>query len=74
MQIKGLILGGAGNIVKNGNTLKAMARRGHFKYPVDDSKNPYVDELNNPRVFEYNKNTYRIEYRSGCFFPIVITV
>ena len=35
MKLKGLVLGEVGKIVRNGNTLKAMAKRGHFEYPID---------------------------------------
>ena len=73
MQLKGLVLGEVRKIVRNGNTLKAMARRGFFKFPVDDTQNPYVDEGSNSRTFSYKNNLYRIEYMSGCFYPFVIT-
>ena len=71
MRINGLVLGNVGKIVRNGNTLKAMAKRGHFEYPVDDCHQPYVDECDNPRSFTYKNKEYRIEYMSGCFFPFV---
>ena len=72
MKLKGLVLGNTGAIVRNGNTLRAMAKRGYFKYPVDDTNNPYVDEGNNSRTFEYKGNNYKIEYMSGCFYPFVV--
>ena len=72
MKIRGLVLGNVEAIVRNGNTLKAMAKRGFFKYPVDDTKNPYVDEENRARRFDYKGNSYAIEYMSGCFYPFVI--
>ena len=75
MKIKGLILGvGVGDIVRNGNKLKAMAKRGHFKYPVDGTNNPYVDEGNNKRQFTYNGSEYTVKYFSGCFYPFVVKV
>ena len=73
MKLKGLVLGNVNAIVRNSNTLKAMAKKGHFKYPVDDTNNPYVDELNNPMVFVYKGKKYKIEYLSGCFYPFVLT-
>jgi len=75
MKIKGLILGNIGSIVRNGNTLKAMAKKGFFKYPVDDTKNPYVDDISEEskvRNFKYKAHDYCIEYMSGCFYPFVI--
>ena len=73
MKIKGLIIGSnIGEIVRDGRTLKAMARKDLFKYPVDDSDNPYVDEENRPRMFNYKDCEYSIEYKSGCFFPFVV--
>lgn len=71
-KLRGLVLGAVDKIVRNGNTLRAMAKNGHFQYPVDNSNNPYVDELNNPRVFSYKGNQYEITYMDGCFFPFVL--
>lgn len=72
MKIKGLILG-QGEIVKNGNTLKAMNKQGHIIFPVDESKNPYVDfDYLKPRIFDYKNNKYEIKYFDGCFFPFVV--
>lgn len=72
MKLNGLVLGNVGQMVRNGNTLKAMAKLGHFEYPVDDCKQPYVDEKENPRTFTYKGAIYHIEYMSGCFFPFVV--
>ena len=73
MKIGGLVLGEVGKVVRNGNTLKAMARQGHVKFPVDNGQ-PYVDHDNDtPRVFDYKGNRYEITYMSGCFYPFVVT-
>jgi hypothetical protein len=72
MKIGGLLIGdNLSRIVTNANTLKAMAKRGHFEFPITTGQ-PYVDEKDNPRIFNYNNDTYEIEYKSGCFFPFVV--
>ena len=71
MKIVFLILG-SGEIVRDINILKAMARRGFFKFPVDDTNNPYVDEGENSSQFEYKKEGYSIKYFPGCFWPFVV--
>ncbi len=70
MQIKGIIIG-KGAIIRDGRTLKAMARKGHIQYPVDTG-HPYVDHEGLPRVFDYKDNKYNIDYFSGCFYPFVV--
>jgi len=76
MKVKGLILtdGSQDILITDGRTLRAMSRQGFFEFPVDGSNNPYVDELDNPRHFEYHGNKYKIKYCSGCFFPFVFRV
>ena len=69
MKIQGLILG-KGQIITDGRTLSAMARKNFIKYPIDRG-HPYIDEENKSRNFTYKKHEYRIEYFSGCFYPFV---
>lgn len=72
MKIKGLIIGSnIGSIIRDGRTLKAMARKNFFKYPIDKG-HCYVDEEDRPMVFNYKGCKYEIEYKSGCFFPFVV--
>ena len=73
MKIAGLILGqGMTQIVSDGRTLKAMAKAGCFRFPVDAARQPYVDEEARPRNFAWQGNEYKIEYFSGCFYPFVV--
>lgn len=73
MKIGGLIIGkGVGEIVRDGRTLKAMSK-GRFLYPITRGE-PYVDEENNPRAFDYKGNSYEIRYYDGCFYPFVVLV
>ena len=54
MKIGGLIIGkGVSDTIRDGRTLRAMSKAGHFKYPVDEAKHPYVDEEDRPRRFTY---------------------
>ena len=72
MKLQGLVLGDVGKMVRNENTLNAMARAGHIIFPVHKG-HPYVNhEHDTPRVFEYKYNKYKIEYMDGCFYPFVV--
>lgn len=71
--IQGLVLGNSHKgIVKDGRTLNAMEKAGHFVRK--DKNHPYVDEENRPRSFTWNGQNYRIEYFDGCFYPFVCLV
>lgn len=72
MKIQGLIIG-KGKPITDGRTLKALANRNFFKYPVDKG-HPYVDEEDRARSFSYKNKNYRIEYFDGCFFPFLTEV
>ena len=63
-----------GQIVRDGRTLRGMARKDHFVFPVDDSGNPYVNEEKRTRSFTWHGEKYRIEYFDGCFYPFVVKV
>jgi len=72
MNISGIIIGSnLSNIVRHKATLRAMARAGHFEYPVD-AGHCYVNENDKPRAFVYKNKSYNIEYKDGCFFPFVV--
>lgn len=64
---------GVGDIVRDGRTLKAMARAKNIIWPVDQG-HFYVDHKNLPRDFRYRGQAYETRYFDGCFFPFVVKV
>ena len=71
MKIRGMILGqGRNKIVRDGRTLQAMAKAGHFTLP--DEGHPYVNNGDKPCTFYWHWTRYRIEYFDGCIFPFVV--
>lgn len=75
MKIGGLVLGkGIESIVRDGRTLNAMEKAGHFRRPRYDQ--PYVDNefdgKKQPYKFTWHGNEYQIRFFSGCSFPFVV--
>lgn len=59
--------------ITDGRTLKALSNKGFFQYPIDKGQK-YIDELKNPRRFDYRGKCYTIEYVCGCFYPFLFQI
>ena len=60
------------NIITESRVLKAMAKAGHIKYPVDKG-HKYVDCSDKIDIFgfEFRGVKYVIQYLDGCIYPFV---